>query len=87
MIIWLIFFVLMMFGLKIRTRKIVWKMLKFVLLIPFKILGLGWKLLNYFVFKPMSDRRKMQRKMEARIEMQRRQLEMKIELAKNQMKV
>jgi hypothetical protein len=75
---WCFFSLFVLMTVKIKHRKVLIKVIKFIVKLPFKILGFIGKVIYNISLKPKVEARKVQLKMDKKIEMQRKQLEMKL---------
>lgn len=76
--------IVLMFRLKIRSRKLMFRVIKGVVSLPLKLIRISCKIIYAVFFKGMMERRAMQKKIEQKVELQRKQLEMKIAMIKKQ---
>jgi hypothetical protein len=76
--------IVLMFRLKIRSRKLMFRVIKGVMSLPLKLIRISCKIIYAVFFKGMMERRAMQKKIEKKVELQRKQLEMKIDMLKKQ---
>ena len=76
--------IVLMFRLKIRSRKLMFRVIKGVVSLPLKLIRISCKIIYAVFFKRMMERRVVQKKIEKKVELQRKQLEMKIDMLKKQ---